>query len=216
MRQRKCSGLNGKSRNQRTTAVNEKEQTFFTTALLPSTRSMSEEQGGKKRQFMSGSFGVDAKAQQAFRQAWAASSSSTEMNEEEDISQRPKRSMTAHDSDDEKVALNPEEDDSFFHLLQGFAGLGLPDKPPGPESCPVCTLEFPMAEFAKHVYDCIKEFDDTEQKELEKISQKLAVKLGAGQPQDIEEVAHSDGGAGTECPQGRACRRVDMHHFKNR
>lgn len=71
------------------------------------------------------------------------------------------------------------EDESFFDLCRSFAQIELPESEHegGSEKCPLCPMEFPLSEFAAHVYKCIRKLDDVEEKHQMQLDEKMAQRL---------------------------------------
>ena len=79
-------------------------------------------------------------------------------------------------------AKQEDNDESFFDLLNTFAKLDLPDSETSTiEKCPLCPAELPIADFAGHVYECIKSLDGEEKKFQEDRDAELAKQLSRGQ-----------------------------------
>mmetsp|Transcript_20719 Transcript_20719/g.29157 ORF Transcript_20719/g.29157 Transcript_20719/m.29157 type:complete len:372 (-) Transcript_20719:134-1249(-) len=115
-------------------------------------------------------------------------------------------------NDNRGDSMAAEIDESFFDLLQTFAGLDLPTEP---EKCPLCPESFPVADFAKHVYECIKQLDDVEAKHQFEKDEQLAYQIALSTTndlgtQDIDQYKAQP--KGTPCPDGANCRRYDASH----
>jgi hypothetical protein len=71
-------------------------------------------------------------------------------------------------------------EESFFDLLEAFAKLDVPGgEAEQLEQCPLCPNSFPVDEFAKHMFECIKQLDHVEQKEQERMDEIMALQLAA-------------------------------------
>lgn len=111
--------------------------------------------------------------------------------------------MTSQQNTDDTV------DESFFDLLKTFASLDLPDENKI-EQCPICSLTMPLAQFAEHVYECIKQLDPEETKEQVRLDAQLAQQLSS----QLDETEFEPKEQGSPCPQGSACRRYDASHHR--
>lgn len=133
------------------------------------------------------------------------------------------KSARLEDDDDDDSETGAEQqsqatddtvDESFFDLLKTFAGLDLPDEN-AIEQCPLCPLTIPLTSFADHVYECIKQLDPEEKKEQLRLDEQLAHQLSAGQMDEPDFKASSQGfPQGTPCPQGSQCRKYDQGHHR--
>jgi hypothetical protein len=73
--------------------------------------------------------------------------------------------------------------------------------------------QFPLSEFAGHVYTCIKQLDDVERIAQEELDAKLAARMNADVVEQAQLIENSHFIAPTICPDGEACCRTDSQHF---
>ena len=157
--------------------------------------------------------------QRPFKRIDYASSSDDE-DEDEDGAPRSLLSSARHAAVRAPVAADDDgSDDTFLNLLTHFAALHVPSSSTKPEACPVCSLSFPLSEFADHVYSCIHSLDDVEKKEQERLDEQMARRLMAREVRLLDESERHSVYArdrlqrGSDCPDGAECQRTDHQHF---
>lgn len=116
--------------------------------------------------------------------------------------------------------------ETFLSQQENFASMEFNTKNALPEICPICDNTYDLFVFAEHVYECIKKQDAEEKRDLEKMSERLALKIASEQVPNLNNTdaiveqqklllqnITSQRPAKPICPQGLQCRHVEARHY---